>query len=289
MGGAIQVTRDPKKGSFPQLSAIDADWGDAEESPTDAAPKALDRPTVAPPPGTTQALAEASATAELPTPPPPPRAARGPIATPPAARAPMPTLSDESVVEEARQLSLRSDRPNPALSDATLRRSSLLALANQASDLDVAQGALDLVEERVDDAPGAAPTLEVAEPSAYDPVAEMQDRFSLGDYSGSLVVAESLLSDDPEHAEAKKYAENCRSILEQMYTARLGALDRVPYVAVPLEQLRWLSIDHRAGFVLSHVDGTSTLEQILDIASMPLLDTLRILYELVQHRVIAFR
>jgi len=135
--------------------------------------------------------------------------------------------------------------------------------------------------------------LELPRPSApqepYDPVAEMHDRFSLGDYSGSLVIAESLLSDDEAHSEARKYAENCRQILEQMYTARIGALDRVPFVAIPLDQLRWLSIDHRAGFVLSHVDGVSTLEQVLDVSGMPLLDTLRILYELVQHRVIAFR
>ena len=37
--------------------------------------------------------------------------------------------------------------------------------------------------------------------------------------------------------------------------AKLGPLDRVPMVVVPRTQMRWLSIDHRAGFVLSLVDG----------------------------------
>ena len=74
-----------------------------------------------------------------------------------------------------------------------------------------------------------------------------------------------------------------------MYSARIGPLDRVPFVAVPPEQLKWLSIDHRAGFVLSHVDGVCSLEQILDVSGMPTLDALRILYELAQQRVIAFR
>ena len=74
-----------------------------------------------------------------------------------------------------------------------------------------------------------------------------------------------------------------------MYTARIGPLDRVPIVVVPRDQLRWLSIDHRAGFVLSLVDGVSSLEMVLDVSGMPLLDVLRILYELVQQRVIAFR
>jgi len=74
-----------------------------------------------------------------------------------------------------------------------------------------------------------------------------------------------------------------------MYTARIGPLDKVPVVMVPRAQLRWLTIDHRAGFVLSHIDGTSNLEQILDVSGMPPLDSLRILYELVQQRIITFR
>jgi hypothetical protein len=41
--------------------------------------------------------------------------------------------------------------------------------------------------------------------------------------------------------------------------------------------------------VLSHVDGNCSLEQILDVSGMPTLDTLRILYELLQQRVIGFR
>ncbi len=88
----------------------------------------------------------------------------------------------------------------------------------------------------------------------------MRDRFSLGDYTGALGVAEKILEEDPSHEDARHYAGECRSVLEQMYTARIGPLDRIPLVAVPREQLRWLSIDHRAGFILSHIDGVSTLE-----------------------------
>ena len=75
----------------------------------------------------------------------------------------------------------------------------------------------------------------------------------------------------------KVCAESCRGVLKQMYTARIGPLDRVPLVMVARDQLRWLSIDHRAGFVLSLVDGVSSLEMILDVSGMPELDALRIL------------
>jgi hypothetical protein len=84
-------------------------------------------------------------------------------------------------------------------------------------------------------------------------------------------------------------AENCRDVLRQMYTARIGPLEKVPIVMVPRDQLRWLSIDHKAGFVLSLVDGVSSVEMILDVSGMQELDALRILSELAQQRIISFR
>jgi hypothetical protein len=72
-----------------------------------------------------------------------------------------------------------------------------------------------------------------------------------------------------------------------MYLARLGSLNKVARVALPSDQIRWLSLDHRAGFLLSLVDGHSSVEEILDISGMPRLDALRILYGLLDQRVIA--
>jgi hypothetical protein len=118
---------------------------------------------------------------------------------------------------------------------------------------------------------------------------EMNDRVSLGDYTGALEIAERLLAIDPDDAVVKSCAESCRTVLRQMYITRIGPLERVPVVMVARDQMRWLSIDHRAGFVLSLVDGVSSLEMILDVSGMPELDTLRILSELAQQRIISFR
>jgi hypothetical protein len=71
-----------------------------------------------------------------------------------------------------------------------------------------------------------------------------------------------------------------------MYAARLGALDQVVSMSIPSEQIRWLSLDHRSGFLLSLIDGTSSIEELLDISGMPRLDALRIMYSLFQERVI---
>jgi hypothetical protein len=118
---------------------------------------------------------------------------------------------------------------------------------------------------------------------------EMNDRVELGDYSGALEIAEEILRKNSDDIGAKTVAETCRTVLRQMYATRIGPLERVPVVMVPRDQLRWLSIDHKAGFVLSLVDGVSSLEMIIDVSGMPELDTLRILSELAQQRIISLR
>jgi hypothetical protein len=133
----------------------------------------------------------------------------------------------------------------------------------------------------------SAPT--ITQVAVEDPAAEMRERASLGDYTGALEMAELLLAADPGHPEATECMASCRSILEKMYSAKLGPLDRAPIVVVPRSQLRWLSIDHRAGFILSLIDGTSPIEMIIDVSGMPKLDALRILHELVQQRIVSFR
>lgn len=128
--------------------------------------------------------------------------------------------------------------------------------------------------------------LERTAPPANPAMVELADRYAMGDFSGALVVAEGILESDPGHTEALRFAKSCREVLTGMYTARLGSLDQVVTVGVPGEQIRWLSLDHRAGFLLSLVDGSSTLEEILDISGMPRLDALRIMFSLLQEGVI---
>lgn len=130
---------------------------------------------------------------------------------------------------------------------------------------------------------GAQPATEQADPA----LADMKDRYAMGDFTGALVIAESMLESDPEDLEARRYVQSCREVLTQMYAARLGQLDQRVVVAIPPDQIRWLSLDHRAGFLLSLIDGSSSIEEILDISGMTRLDALRILYNLLEQRVVA--
>jgi hypothetical protein len=58
---------------------------------------------------------------------------------------------------------------------------------------------------------------------------------------------------------------------------RLGSLARVPALTVDTAEVRTLPVDHRGAFLLSQVDGVSTVEMILDVSGMGRLEALRIL------------
>ncbi len=62
-----------------------------------------------------------------------------------------------------------------------------------------------------------------------------------------------------------------------------------PVVAVSGELLRHLPLDHRAGFLLSVMDGTMDLEAVIDVSAMPRADALRIVRRLFESGVIVFR
>jgi hypothetical protein len=94
------------------------------------------------------------------------------------------------------------------------------------------------------------------------------------------------LEEDPEHVDALLYAEHCRDVLKQMYIPNLGGLRRVPQIAVSPEQLRWLALDHRAGFLLAQLDGHSTFEELLDVCGMPPFEAICLLVQLLQQNVI---
>lgn len=199
--------------------------------------------------------------------------------TPPAGPRPSaPTLTDAAELEEARLRSI----DDPATTRAA---SSALSLVNvRAPSIPPAAATVSTKPTAPPGGPG--PTVKPAE---APPEQDMMDRLALGDYTGALLVAERILEREPRHEGALETAESCRATLRKMYAARLGSLDRVPTVAVAREQMRWLSIDHRAGFVLSLVDGVSTVEMLLDVSGMPALDALRILGELLQQRIIALK
>ena len=62
----------------------------------------------------------------------------------------------------------------------------------------------------------------------------------------------------------------------------------IPRVRKSMAEVSKLKIDHRAGFLLAHVDGMQTLEEILDICAMPAAEALGLISNLREMGVIEF-
>jgi hypothetical protein len=62
-----------------------------------------------------------------------------------------------------------------------------------------------------------------------------------------------------------------------------------PIVATSTDHLRRLPLDHRAGFLLSLMDGTMDLETVVELSAMPRTDALRIMRHLFDSGIIVFQ
>jgi tetratricopeptide (TPR) repeat protein len=113
-----------------------------------------------------------------------------------------------------------------------------------------------------------------------------RELFELGDFSGSLELVEKVLKTDPHHEGALAYLARNSETLQKMYASKIGALDRAPRQLVPPDEVIWINMHHRAGFLLAQVDGQLTYEDLLAVSGMPRFDTIRILADLVQNGII---
>lgn len=169
---------------------------------------------------------------------------------------------------------LRSTATRPARTTARFPSPVPLPLTAPAGD----------AQSLVDRTSGDSSPLSIA-----DPRREMLERHALGDFTGALGLAEGLLQAHPGDPEVTAIATECRSQLRLMFISRLGGLELVPSLAVPRSELKWLSLHHRAGFLLSLVDGMSTLEEIVDLAGMSEIEALRTLVDLLGQHVIELK
>ena len=110
----------------------------------------------------------------------------------------------------------------------------------------------------------------------------------LDDFSHAFEVASEIVRFRPEHRSAVDAMAICQEKLELIFTTKIGSQDAVPRVLIPEDEILWLDLDHKAGFVLSQIDGRSSFRDILLVTGMDKIDSLRILARLVKDKIIGF-
>jgi hypothetical protein len=127
--------------------------------------------------------------------------------------------------------------------------------------------------------------------SQDDPLAgdleALRGRFERGDFMGVHMRVERLLEDHPDYAPAVELKRLVQARLKETYKARLGSGAEVLRVMRRLDEIQGLSLDHRAGFLMSLCDGMATIDDVVDMAGMDELDVLRLLYEMREQGVVA--
>ena len=99
-----------------------------------------------------------------------------------------------------------------------------------------------------------------------------------------IVKAEKIAPDHPALGMLRERAEEA---LQVLYESRIGPLEAVPRVSISPNQIVALHLDHRAGFVLSQIDGALSFEDLFSLSAMSRLDTSRILSQLLELNVIS--
>jgi hypothetical protein len=100
------------------------------------------------------------------------------------------------------------------------------------------------------------------------------------DFDRAVTAVDLALSEDPNSALAQKLIHRNREAIMNAFQAFLGDLQRTPALARPLHELASAPISPRAAFLLSRVDGTLSLDEILDVSGMPRMEAYRYLCQL---------
>jgi hypothetical protein len=71
--------------------------------------------------------------------------------------------------------------------------------------------------------------------------------------------------------------EGLRPNDDESRETRPPTLDAVPWLMLSHDEVLRLGLDHREGFLLSLIDGRTTVEMLLELAAMPRREVLRVL------------
>ena len=122
-------------------------------------------------------------------------------------------------------------------------------------------------------------------------LAAARKRFDLDDLDGALDLL-AQIPDRPELSanavvrESRKLKQQIEDRLQKVYEAKVGRFERCPAILVSEEQLIWMNMNHRVGYILSQIDGNVSYEDLVSLSGMPRIDTLRILVKLIDDGVI---
>ncbi len=113
-----------------------------------------------------------------------------------------------------------------------------------------------------------------------------RDLMNLDDQTGAMELVAAAIALAPDDPEVLALRDRNAAALLSVYEAKLGPQSQCPRILLKEDEIIWLNLDHRAGYVLSQIDGRIAFGDLFDISPMSRLDTARILSQLIDEGVI---
>jgi tetratricopeptide (TPR) repeat protein len=107
-----------------------------------------------------------------------------------------------------------------------------------------------------------------------------------GHLEAALELFETMLRRDADALEVQSYLEMVRSKLMDRYRERVGGLEAVPHVRVSGDALMRFNLPATTGFLLSLVDGRTSVNDLISLSGLDPFDTLRALTGLLETGVV---
>jgi hypothetical protein len=129
--------------------------------------------------------------------------------------------------------------------------------------------------------------LRSAAPEDGEPTIDQARRLSReGEHERALFLLTRLLELAPLHPEANALSTECRGALEKECLSAIGSESSVFVAAVSSDELKEYALDNVSGFLVSLLDGATSVEEVLDICALPRLLALRHLRGLVDRGIV---
>jgi gamma-glutamylcyclotransferase (GGCT)/AIG2-like uncharacterized protein YtfP len=110
-----------------------------------------------------------------------------------------------------------------------------------------------------------------------------------GDWEGALDLLRSTGDAQPVALEFQATLELVRSRLLRQYTERVGSLDQVPALRGGSADLTSYNLPSDAGFMISLIDGTTPLTDLISLSGMDAFEALRIMGNLLDAEIVELR
>jgi hypothetical protein len=113
-------------------------------------------------------------------------------------------------------------------------------------------------------------------------LADALDLLRKGEAQESLEMFESLARENPGRLETQGYLELVRSHLYQLYREQLRDASAVLKVKITPQEMMRFNLPANAGFVLSMIDGKTSVNEILALSGMDPFDAVRVVHKLLE-------